>query len=163
MKTKKVAVYGLLIALAFVFSYIENLISIPVPVPGVKLGLANLVVLVCLYRIDGKSAVFVSVIRVALAGLLFHNMIMMIYSLCGCTMSLIVMLVLKKTDRFGITGVSVAGGVAHNMGQILAAMVLLETTSMIYYLPVLLVSGCIAGIVIGILGAETAKRVPGLK
>lgn len=163
MKTKKVALYGLLIALAFVFSYIESLVSIPIPVPGVKLGLANLVVLVALYRIDGRSAVFVSVIRVMLAGILFHNMVMVAYSLSGCSLSLIVMMVLKKTGRFGIPGVSVAGGVAHNVGQILAAMVLLETKAFVYYLPVLLVSGCIAGVLIGIIGAEAVKRVPNLK
>lgn len=108
----------LLIALAFIFSYIESVLVIPVPVPGIKLGLANVVVVVALYQMGNLSAVFVSVIRVLLTGLTFGNPNMMLYSLAGCSLSLLVMILLKKTGRIGILGVSLAGGVMHNLGQI---------------------------------------------
>lgn len=160
MKTRKIALYGFFIALAFVFSYIENVIALPVPVPGIKLGLANLVVIVALYRMSLTSAVIVSVIRVLLAGLTFGNAVMLIYSMSGCILSLLVMVLLKKCGHFSILGVSVAGGVMHNIGQILAAAVVMDTKAVIYYLPVLLVSGCIAGAAIGAAGAEAVKRLP---
>lgn len=160
MNTRKTARYGLLIALAFIFSYIESVIAAPVPVPGIKLGLANLVVLAALYRMGNGPAAFVSVIRVILAGLTFNNAVMMLYSLAGCTLSLSIMVLLKKTGRFGMVGVSVAGGVMHNLGQLLVAAAVLETSALAYYFPALLVSGCIAGIVIGVLGAEVVKRLP---
>ncbi len=160
MKTAKVARYGLLIALAFIFSYIESVIAVPVPVPGIKLGLANVAVVTALYRMGGGSAVLVSVIRVVLSGLTFGNPAMMLYSLAGCSLSLVAMAALKKTGRFGLLGVSVAGGVMHNVGQFIVAAFALETSALLYYLPILLVSGCIAGIVIGIAGAEAVKRLP---
>ncbi|MCI8504950.1 MAG: Gx transporter family protein [Lachnospiraceae bacterium] len=160
MSTKKTAQYGLLTALAFIFSYIESVIMVPVPVPGIKLGLANLVVLAALYRMGKGPAAFVSVIRVVLAGLTFHNTMMMLYSLAGCMLSLFVMILLKKTGRFGMVGVSAAGGVMHNLGQLLVAAALLETSALVWYFPALMVSGCITGIVIGVAGAEIVKRLP---
>ncbi len=160
MDTKKTARYGLLIALAFLFSYIESVVMVPLPVPGIKLGLANLVVLAALYRMGNGPAALVSVVRVVLAGLTFNNAVMMLYSLAGCTLSLLVMILLKRTDRFGMAGVSVAGGVMHNVGQLLVAAAVVETSALLYYLPALLVSGCIAGIVIGAVGAEVVKRLP---
>ena len=116
MDTKKTARYGLLIALAFLFSYIESVVMVPLPVPGIKLGLANLVVLAALYRMGNGPAALVSVVRVVLAGLTFNNAVMMLYSLAGCTLSLLVMILLKRTDRFGMAGVSVAGGTASGGG-----------------------------------------------
>ena len=160
MNTKKTARYGLLTALAFIFSYIENVIMVPVPVPGIKLGLANLVVLTALYRMGAVPAAFVSVVRVVLAGLTFHNPMMMLYSLAGCTLSLRVMILLKKNVRFGMMGDSVAGGVMHQLGQLLVAAAVLETSALAWYFPVLMVSGCLAGIVIGAAGAEVVKRLP---
>ena len=160
MDTKKTARYGLLIALAFLFSYIESVVMVPLPVPGIKLGLANLVVLAALYRMGNGPAALVSVVRVVLAGLTFNNAVMMLYSLAGCTLSLLVMILLKRTDRFGMAGVSVAGGGMHNVGQLLVAAAVVETSALLYYLPALLVSGCIAGIVIGAVGAEVVKRLP---
>ena len=160
MDTKKTARYGLLIALAFLFSYIESVVMVPLPVPGIKLGLANLVVLAALYRMGNGPAALVSVVRVVLAGLTFNNAVMMLYSLAGCTLSLLVMILLKRTDRFGMAGVSVAGGLMHNVGQLLVAAAVVETSALLYYLPALLVSGCIAGIVIGAVGAEVVKRLP---
>ena len=162
MRTSKIARYGLLIALAFIFSYIESVLVIPVPVPGIKLGLANVVVVVALYQMGNLSAVFVSVIRVLLTGLTFGNPNMMLYSLAGCSLSLLVMILLKKTGRIGILGVSLAGGVMHNLGQIAAAAFALENTAVFSYLPVLLVSGSAAGLAVGAAGAEAVKRLPKL-
>lgn len=162
MRTSKIARYGLLIALAFIFSYIESVLVIPVPAPGIKLGLANVVVVVALYQMGNLSAVFVSVIRVLLTGLTFGNPNMMLYSLAGCSLSLLVMILLKKTGKIGILGVSLAGGVMHNLGQIAAAAFALENTAVFSYLPVLLVSGCAAGLAVGAAGAEAVKRLPKL-
>ena len=160
MNGKETARYGLLIALAFIFSYLENVVMVPVPVPGIKLGLANLVVLAALYRMGNGPAALVSVVRVVLAGLTFQNTMMMLYSLAGCTLSLLVMVLLKRTGRFGMAGISVAGGVMHNLGQLLVAAAVLETSALLYYFPALLVSGCVSGIAIGVAGAEVVKRLP---
>ena len=159
MKTKKIAYTGLLIALAFVFSYIESLLPINLGVPGVKLGLANLAIIVCLYTLGEKEAFFLSMIRVVLVGFTFANMAMMMYSLAGGILSFLAMWLAKKTTKLSMTGVSVLGGVFHNVGQILLAMWVLETESLIYYLPVLMISGIVAGVIIGILGALITKRL----
>lgn len=159
MKTKKIAYIGLMIALAFVFSYIEFLLPIHIGIPGVKLGLANLAIIVCLYTLGDKEAFLLSVIRIVLVGFTFANMSMMMYSLAGGILSFVIMWLAKKTNKLSMTGVSVLGGVFHNVGQILLAMWVLETESLLYYLPVLIVSGVVAGVVIGILGALIAKRI----
>lgn len=157
--TKKVANMGLMIALAFIFSYIESLFPIAVGVPGVKLGLANLVSIVALYAIGTRAACEITLIRVVLVGLTFGNLASMAYSLAGGILSLAVMVIAKKKDCFSVRGVSVLGGVFHNVGQIALAMVLLETRTLIYYLPVLAVSGVVAGVLIGILGDVMIKRL----
>ena len=162
MRTSKIARYGLLIALAFIFSYIENVLVPPVLIPGIKLGLANVVVVIALYRMGNLSAVLVSVIRVLLSGLTFGNPNMMIYSFAGCSLSLLVMVLLKKTGKVGLLGVSLAGGVMHNIGQLAAAAFALGNTAVFSYLPVLLVSGSAAGLAVGAAGAEAVKRLPKL-
>lgn len=162
MRTSKIARYGLLIALAFIFSYIENVLVPPVLIPGIKLGLANVVVVVALYRMGNLSAVLVSVIRVLLSGLTFGNPNMMIYSFAGCSLSLLVMVLLKKTGKVSLLGVSLAGGVMHNIGQLAAAAFALGNTAVFSYLPVLLVSGSAAGLAVGAAGAEAVKRLPKL-
>ncbi len=162
MKTKRIAFLGLMIALAFVFSYIEFLIPVNIGVPGAKLGLANLVIIVALYIIGTRDAFLLSLVRILLVGLTFANAMSMMYSLAGATLSFLVMLLAKKTGKLSITGVSVLGGVFHNVGQILVAMVVLETSSLIYYLPVLMVTGIISGVLIGILGALVTKRLRGI-
>lgn len=159
MKTKKIAYIGLMIALAFVFSYIEFLLPIHIGISGVKLGLANLAIIVCLYTLGDKEAFLLSVIRIVLVGFTFANMSMMMYSLAGGILSFVIMWLAKKTNKLSMTGVSVLGGVFHNVGQILLAMWVLETESLLYYLPVLMVSGIVAGVVIGLLGALIAKRI----
>ena len=162
MKASKVAQYGLITALALVLSYAESLLP-PIGVPGVKLGLPNLAVVFALYRLGWKDACVISLVRVALAALLFGNGAALAYSAVGALFSLAVMGLLKKTGKFSPVGVSVAGGVAHNAGQLLVAMALLETSRLAWYLPVLWVSGVAAGVAIGVVSGELVKRVPRVK
>lgn len=159
MKNKKIATYGLLIALAFIFSYVEALFPIPVPVPGIKVGLANIVVIIALYTLGVKQALVLSVIRILLVGFTFGNLYSIIYSLAGAILSWVSMVSLKKAKSFSIVGVSILGGVMHNVGQIVVAGFMLETASLIYYLPVLAISGIVAGILVGILAANITIRL----
>ena len=156
------AYYGLLIALAFVFSYIESLIPFSVGIPGVKLGLGNLVSIITLYTLGWQAAAAVSLVRVILTGFTFGSMSMMMYGLAGAALSLLVMILSRHFDLLDITGVSIAGGVAHNIGQIAVAAMVLESGAIFYYLPVLLLSGSIAGAVIGFLGGLIVKRLQGV-
>ena len=160
MKGKNVARYGLLVALALIFSYLESLVPAFFAVPGMKLGLTNLVVLVALFRMGDRAAIFVNLLRILLAAMLFGNAYALAYSLAGGLLSGAVMILLKRTGRFGMLGISVAGGLAHNLGQILTAMALMETWQLVSYLPVLWISGMIAGLVIGLLGYEITRRLP---
>lgn len=155
MDHKKIPYYGLFAALAILMGYVEMLIPIPVPIPGVKLGLANVIIIIMMYFMDTKSAFFVSLIRVILSGLLFAGFAGLLYSLAGALLSFAVMALLKKTGKFSIVGVSIAGGIFHNVGQIIVAALAVENVRMAYYLPFLLVSGVVTGIFIGIV-AKTA-------
>ena len=157
---KKTAFCGLMLALALIASYVESLIPVPIPVPGIKLGVANSVVLILLYYTNVKTAWGISIARVILSGFLFGSLSSILYSLSGAVLSLLIMTLAKKRDCFTMTGVSVAGGVSHNIGQLIMAYLVLESTAVWYYLPVLLVSGCITGSIIGILGKEIFKRIP---
>ena len=159
-KTAKwVALYGMLISLAFIFSYIEAVIPIPIPVPGVKLGLANLVLIVGLYTVGISGTIAVSLVRIVLVGFTFGNFSSMIYSLAGGIVSLILMILLKKTGKFSQIGVSIIGGIGHNIGQLTAAALITETAGVFYYLPFLIVAGVIAGAVIGLLGGLVTDRI----
>ncbi len=157
--TKKIAYTGMFTALAFVFSYIESLLPINIGIAGVKLGLANLVVIVALYLTSVKAACILSLVRIVLTGFTFGNPASMIYSLAGGTLSLGVMVLVKKFKFFSVTGVSVLGGVFHNIGQILVAIVVVETASLLYYLPILILSGTVAGVLIGILASVIIKHL----
>lgn len=157
---KKTAFCGLMLALALIASYVESLIPVPIPVPGIKLGVANSVVLILMYYTNAKTAWGISVGRVVLSGFLFGSLSSILYSLSGAILSLLVMTLIKKRDCFTMTGVSVAGGVSHNIGQLIMAFFVLESAALWYYLPVLLVSGCVTGGLIGILGKEIFKRMP---
>jgi len=159
MRERKVALYGLLTALAFVLSYIEAQIPVLFAVPGMKLGLTNLVILFSLYRMSSRDALLLNVVRMILVAATFGNLFSLAYSLAGGILSWLAMILLKRSKKFSMVGVSVAGGVAHNVGQILVAIFVLETGKLIYYLPVLLVSGLAAGVVVGILGGELVKRI----
>lgn len=158
-RARNVALYGILIALAMVMSFVESLIPIPIPVPGVKLGLANLVTITGLYLVGIRGTICVTLLRVVLVGLTFGNPYSMIYGLSGAFCSLFVMAAAKKYNWFSQTGISILGGVFHNIGQVTFASVLVQTVGIYTYLPVLLVSGCIAGTLIGILGGIMTERL----
>ena len=155
MDYKKIPYYGLFAALAILMGYVEMMIPVPIPIPGVKLGLANVIIIIMMYFMDIKSAFFVSLVRVFLSGLLFAGFAGLLYSLAGAMLSFLVMALLKKTGKFSIIGVSLAGGVFHNVGQVTVAALVVENVKMAYYLPFLLVSGVVTGILIGIV-AKTA-------
>lgn len=159
MKTKKIAYLGLLTALAFIFSYIETLVPVNIGIPGAKLGLANLVILVALYTIGERNAFLLSVVRIVLVGFTFSNLASMLYSMAGGILSFGAMYLAKRSGKLSVTGVSVMGGVFHNIGQVIMAIWVVKTASLIYYLPVLIIAGLLSGIVIGILGAMVTKRV----
>lgn len=150
-KVKYITRYGMLIALAFIFSYIEAMIPIPSPVP-VKLGLANLVSVVGLYTIGTAGTAAVSLARIILAGFTFGNMSSILYGLAGGILSLAVMIGMKQTGWFGRVGISVMGGVAHNIGQLGVFAFVMQSAGVLAYLPYLLTAGVIAGAVIGMLG-----------
>ena len=158
MKTK-VAYFGVFTALALIFSYVESIIPINFGIPGVKLGLANLIIVITLYKMSIKEAYILSVARIVLAGFMFGNLFAILYSLAGGMLSLTIMCILKKTDKFSAYGVSMAGGVFHNVGQLLMAAIVLESVSIGYYFPVLLVSGLVTGFVIGFIANEMIKRL----
>ena len=158
-KAITVALYGLLIALAMVLSFVETMIPIPIPVPGIKLGLANLVTVVGLYLIGIPGTIAVTLIRIVLVGLSFGNPYSMIYGLSGSFLSLFVMAVLKETGKLSQVSISVLGGIAHNIGQITFAAVIVQTPGVFYYLPFLLAAGCIAGTLIGIVGGIITERL----
>lgn len=159
--TKKLTMTALLAALALIFSYIEVLIPFSPAIPGIKLGIANLVVIVALYHMGLKYAITINVVRIFIAGLLFSGVFGIIYSLAGAILSMTVMVLLKRTGLFSVAGVSMAGGVAHNLGQILAAAFLVSNLSIFIYFPVLIFSGLISGALIGIVAYIILKRLPG--
>lgn len=153
------ALYAMLTSVALVASYIESLIPIPYPVYGMKIGLANIVIVWVLYSLEWKAAAVISVARVLLVGFLFGNLYSILFSLAGAGLSLVVMILLKKTKKFSIIGVSIAGGVCHNIGQIIVAMIVLENIRISFVLPFLIISGVISGITIGILGGLLFKKI----
>lgn len=156
---KRVSLYGILVALAFMASYIEVLIPFNFHVPGMKLGLANIVVLIALYTGGIRAGFTVSVIRIILVGFTFGNPYSAIYGLSGGILSFLVIILLKKTDFFGIIGASMAGGVMHNIGQLLCAMMLLKLPAVFSYLSYLMFIGTVTGALIGIIVEEILKRV----
>lgn len=158
-RARYTALMGALLATSMAFAYLEAILPINIGIPGVKLGLANMTVIFALYRLKARDAVLLSLIRVLLSSILFGNVTVAAYSLCGAALSLLVMILLKLTDKFSEVGVSVAGGVAHNIGQLACAAALMENASLAWYLPVLAVSGCIFGALIGALGAIAVRRI----
>lgn len=159
----KVAVFGVFTSLALILSYVELLIPINFGIPGMKLGLANLLVVILLYKGCPRDALLLSVIRILLSGLIFGNMFSIFYSLGGGLLSLAVMVFLKKTGQFTVAGISIGGGASHNVGQLLVAMFVVQTYQVGYYLPVLLIAGVITGAVIGILSAEVLKHTQSIR
>ena len=159
MKTSKIATLALAIALAMILSFVESQIPAFVAIPGVKVGLANIAVVFVLYKLGWKEAVLISLVRVVMVSMLFGTLVSLFYSVAGAVLSLTGMVLLKKTGLFSTVAVSVTGGVLHNVGQILMACLLLETNVIVYYLPFLILSGVIAGVVIGVVSAIMVNRV----
>lgn len=156
---RKYAFLGLFSALAVIFGYVESLFPVFVGIPGIKLGLANLAVLFILERYTYKEALMVSFIRIVIIGFLFGNMFSIVYSLAGAIFSLAVMTFLKMKTDSSIYAVSMAGGISHNVAQLVVAIILVENLSLIYYAPALLISGIITGFLIGYLTSEVLKRI----
>ena len=150
ISTKKIALCGVLTALAMIFSYIESVIPVPIPVPGIKLGIANIAVITILYVLGVKEAIVINLLRIVLTSLLFGNVNSFLFSISGAALSLTIMIIMKKLDFFSCIGVSVCGGVMHNIGQIIAAVFIMGSEAIVFYLPVLIVSGVFTGVVIGV-------------
>ena len=155
---KSIAFYGTALALSLVLSYVESLIPMNLGVPGAKLGLANLVSIFLLYTAGARACFFISISRILLSGFMFGNMFAILYSSMGFLFSFLSMLLLKRSGRFGTVGVSMAGGVMHNVGQLICAA-FIAGGYVLMYLPALLLAGIIAGLLIGALGAYMIKRV----
>ena len=158
-KTKRLVLLAMLTAVAMILSYVESLLP-SVGIPGVKMGLANIAVIFALFRFGWKEAAALSLVRVLLVSLLFGSVGAMLYSLAGAVLSLAVMALLRRIDRFSTVGISVAGGVAHNAGQILMAMLILQTKQLLVYLPVLAVSGIAGGVLTGLAAALLIRSIP---
>ena len=156
---KQIARYALLVALAMVLSWLESLIVLPGLLPGMKVGLTNLVVLFALYRLRLRDAAWISLLRVLLVSVTSGNAYSFAYSLAGAALSFAFMAALKKLDCFSILGVSIAGGVCHNIGQLLVAIAVLGTARLGWYLPALLVSGTLAGLAIGAACGVVVQRI----
>ena len=159
MNTKKLTLTALLTAIALCIFTAEAQLPSLTAIPGIKLGLANIVTMLLLYIAGVPAACLISALRILLSGFLFGSGFAMVYSAAGAAMSMLVMAFLKKTKKFSSVGVSVAGGIFHNVGQIIVAMLVLETKALAYYLPILILSGLAAGILIGILSGILTKRL----
>lgn len=155
----KAAYFGVFTALALIFSYVETLIPIHFGIPGAKLGLANLVVVIVLYKAGWKDALLLSVTRIVLSGFLFGNLFGILYSLAGGLFGLGVMTIIKRRESFSMIGVSMAGGVTHNIGQLIVAMIVVETYQVGYYLPALMLAGLATGTLIGLVCREVLRRL----
>lgn len=160
---ERVAYFGVFTALALIFSYVESLIPIQLGIPGVKLGLANLIIVIALYKMRLLEVFLLSIVRILLSGFIFGNYFSILYSLAGGLLSLAVMALLKKQGGFSVAGISIAGGVFHNIGQLLMAMAVVETLAVAYYLPVLLVAGLVTGFLIGLAAGEMLKRLTNIR
>lgn len=159
IKNKKIAYLGVLTAVALIFSYVEVLIPVDFGIPGMKLGLANIVSVLTIYIFDNKSAYVVSILRVLLAGILFGSFSSMLYSLSGAILSLTVMIFLKNKTKLSIVGESMMGGVFHNIGQLVLACFIVNQLKLTYYGPILIISGFLTGFLIGIVSGLIYKRV----
>ncbi len=154
MTTKRVAYCAVLTALALIFGYVEVLIPFGFGIPGVKLGLANIVIVLALYMLPAYQAFMIQLMRIVLVSFLFGNLSMMIYSLAGGMLSFLVMWLVKKGDAFSIIGVSIAGGVSHNIGQLIVAVLAVQNLRVAFYVPALMIAGLVTGCLIGLLAGR---------
>ena len=157
-QTEKLTLCAVFTALAMILSYVESLVPYFFAVPGMKLGLTNLVVVYALYLFGTREAFIINVIRIVLVGFMFGNAFSIVYSLAGGVLSFLSMLLTKRSGKFSMTGVSMTGGVFHNIGQIIVAVLVLKNFSITWYLPPLMISGLVTGFLIGIVSFETLKR-----
>lgn len=155
----KVGMASIFAALAMIFSYVEAILPFSVGIPGVKLGIANIVIVMALYKLDVKYALLINLIRIFIAGLLFSGVFGIIYSLAGGLLSLLVMVIVKKAKIFSVVGVSLAGGVAHNLGQLITAAAIVTNLKLFLYFPVLVFSGLFSGIIIGIVAGLALEKI----
>lgn len=158
-RTYRICLSGMFIGLALVLGYLESLVPISLGIPGVKLGLSNLVTIVALYKLDVKNMILITFVRVLLSSILFGNMTVMLYSMAGAALSVLVMALMVRINVFSKTGVSIAGGVAHNIGQLMVAWLVIGSGNIFYYMPVLLVAGTVAGACIGMLASLIIKKI----
>lgn len=149
---QKTVILGFLLALSLILSYIESLLPLAIGIPGIKLGLPNLVVVLLLYLYGGREAFAVNLLRILLSGFLFGNLSAILYAFAGALCSFIIMFAMRKTERFSMMGVSIGGGVFHNIGQTLTAVFVVETFAPAFYLPFLLIAGAVTGFLIGLIG-----------
>ncbi len=156
---KRIALLGMFTTVALIFSYMETLIPIDAAIPGIKLGLANIVTIIVLTQMGISDAVLVSIARICLTTLLFGNLSLMIYSFAGAALSIFIMKIIHKTKLFGVTGVSICGGIAHNIGQLITAAMMMENQNIMLYTPILLISGTITGVITGLAAALISKSV----
>ncbi len=159
-RTERIAIVGVLAAFGAILSYIEAILSFSTGIPGVKIGLANIAVIVALYMYGTREALGVNVVRIIVVGLLFGNGFSVMFSLAGALVSFLVMVLVKRLDLFSVIGVSTVGGVAHNLGQVAVAMLVVDSYSVIYYVPALFIAGIITGVVIGFVGRLLLRYVP---
>ena len=161
---RKIAIVGILTTVALVLSYVEAILPpIWAAVPGIKIGLPNIIIIFILYKTGLKDALMVSAVRLFLVALLFGNAMTLLYSAAGALLSIALMTVCKKINLFSMVGVSIVGGVAHNLGQILVAMAIFETSQIGYYMIVLAVTGTLAGVFVGIAASIILKRFEKIK
>ena len=160
LRPRTISTVAMASTLALILSYIESLVPLSFAVPGIKMGLANIAIVFVLYRLGEKEAIAVSLIRLFWVAVLFGSFMTFLYSLAGAALSMTVMIILKRSGNFSAVGVSVAGGITHNAGQIIAAVLLMETVQIAYYLPVLVVSGTVTGVIIGIVSALLINKIP---
>lgn len=160
---RQITTMGMLVALAMVLGFVETLIPINLGIPGMKLGLANIVVVIALFLFDVKTAVVVSILRIILIAMTFGNMSMMFYSIAGASLSLLSMIAISKIKSFSLISVSIVGGIMHNVGQIICAAFVVRTNGVFTYLPVLMIAGLVSGALIGIVAGLISVRLTNFK
>ena len=151
MTVKKIATLALLTTVSLILSYIEMLVNFNFVLPGIKLGLTNIAVMLALYKFSAKESVIIVILRITILTLLFGNALSALYSVSGASLALFFMILAKRSNHFSMMGVSVIGGVCHNIGQLACAGVVMQSSSVIFYLPVLLAAGAVCGVLIGII------------
>lgn len=162
-KIKQIAMMAILIALSFVLSYVDSLIVLPFGIPGIKLGIANIAIIYTLYKIGAKEAIVVSILRLVLSSILFGSVLTFLYSLVGAVLSLSLMIILKKYTNLALITISISGAILHNIGQIIVAVIVMATKEIVFYLPILIITGILSGIGVGILSVLTIKYTKNLQ